>query len=145
MNGTPTLFRPGQVRYVCVNRKAIMHNLKHGTNYPTAIVVDNDDLFEFHTVRTTGDLSFDRSRTDLPATVFIKTRDEIVGYKQHHSEQSFLNLQFRNGFFTNLVRSFYSFMGYVPVANCLVDFKKLNRELSEPIVVQSEPKKNFPC
>lgn len=129
----PAIYRAGKLRQVCVNRKAIEYNMKHGTNYPTAIVVDDGRLHEYHTVRTSGDLSFDRNRTDLPAKVFIETRDEIVGYtNQHTDHQSFLNLEIPNGMWVSIKQWFYGVMGYVPIANCIVDFESLKQKLEKP-------------
>jgi len=129
----PTCFRAGKTRQVCVNRKAIEYNMKNGTNYPTTIVVDDGKLFEYHTVRANGDLSFDRHRTDLPAKVFIETRDEIVGYTNPHTEdQSFLSLNIPTGMWVGIKKRFYSFMGWVPLANCIIDFDGLKNRLEKP-------------
>lgn len=109
-----TFWRAGKTRQVCVNRKAIEYNMKHGTNYPTAIVVEDGQLFEYHTVRTNGDLSFDRNRTDLPAKVFIETRDEIVGYTNPYTDhQSFLALDIPTGMWVGIKKWFYGVMGVV--------------------------------
>lgn len=131
---SPTVcYRAGKLRQVCVNRKAIEYNMKHGTNYPTAIVVEDGRLHEYHTVRANGDLSFDRHRTDLPAKVFIETRDEILGYLNPHTDhQSFLNLNLPTGMWVGFKKWFYGVMGWVPVANCLVDFDGLRQKLEKP-------------
>lgn len=129
----PTSYRAGKLRQVCVNRKAIEYNMKHGTNYPTAIVVQDGQFHEYHTVRTSGDLSFDRHRTDLPAKVFIETRDEIVGYLNPYTDhQSFLNLDIPTGMWVGFKKWFYGVMGWVPVANCIVDFSGLRESLEKP-------------
>lgn len=128
-----TVFNAGKIRQVCVNRKAIEYNMKHGTNYPTAIVVENGKFHEYHTVRTSGDLSFDRNRNDLPAKVFIETRGEIVGFiDPFTNHRSFLNLEFPTGFWNNFKKRFYSIMGSTPVINCTVDFDTLKEELEKP-------------
>lgn len=142
----PTRYRSGKVRQVCVNRKSIEYNMKNGTNYPTTIVVEDGEFHEYHTVRVNGDLSFDRYRNDLPAKVFIETRDDIIGYvNPNTSHRSFLNLEFPTGFWFNIKKRFFSFMGATPVINCIANFESLKedleqpKKLSEPVVKQEEP------
>lgn len=145
-NMTPVRYRSGPIRQVCVNRKAIEYNLKNGTNYPTTIVVDNGQFHEYHSVYTVNSiLSFDRDRKDLPAKVFIETRDDIIGYvNPNTSHRSFLNLEFPTGFWFNIKKRFFSFMGATPVINCVANFESLKEELeqpkklSEPVVKQEE-------
>lgn len=68
-------FSPGTVRQICVRREAIQENIRSHRNFPTVVVVEHGKLQEFHAVTANGTLSFDPTRHDLPAKVFIETNE----------------------------------------------------------------------
>lgn len=116
-------FPAGQKRFVCVNRKAILHNLEHKTNFPTMIVVSGGLWWEFHEVEQQGRVSFDTSRDDLPAKVFIETIHKISGYRNVDTkDQSFLHLPIQPPRM-KLGERILRFLGYaapIPVVSCFM-------------------------
>jgi hypothetical protein len=113
-------FPAGKIRQVCVNRSAIQENMRTHKNYPTILVVEDGTSQEFHAVNTTGVLSFDITRTDLPAKVFIETADGFDAFIDPKAEQTFKGVE-REFFLTRMTRWMRSikqkFFG-LPVVSC---------------------------
>jgi hypothetical protein len=81
-------FPKGKKRFVHVNRQALEHNQRKGTNYPTLIVIEDGKKFEFHAVQSSGLLcNFECS--PLEAKVFMVTFDKITGYLDKTAPPSF--------------------------------------------------------
>lgn len=82
-------FPAGFRRYVHVNRHAIERNLQHGSNYPTVIVVDeNQKIHEFHAANFSG-LLMHGDKPGIEAKTFIITHQEIIGYVDPDSPSTF--------------------------------------------------------
>ena len=114
------VFPAGTTRFVCVNRQAIVANLKHNHSFPTTIVVENGKCHEFHEVKVSGSLKFDPARQDLPAKVFIETADEVIGVTDPAQEPTYLNYK-PVPILKRLGRKIKERLLYVPVVSCLVN------------------------
>lgn len=110
-------FPAGKVRQVCVNRPAIQENMRTNKKYPTILVVEDGDTKEFHAVNTTGVLSFDITRTDLPAKVFIETADGFDAFVDPNAEQTFKGVK-QEFFLIRWMRSIKKAFFGLPVISC---------------------------
>jgi hypothetical protein len=91
------IFPVGPKRYIHVNRHAIAWNLKHKTNYPTIIVIDeNKKAHELHSCLFTGFLG-PGSVPGIEAKTFVVTDHEIIGYMDMSAPPTFaLTMRKRN-------------------------------------------------
>lgn len=86
------MLKRGIYRQITVNKEAVGHNLKHGTNFPTAIVYEHGKPIECHAVKALEEtfLSFSTNTQQFPA-VFVGTVGEILIYHDRNTpHQSFL-------------------------------------------------------
>lgn len=82
-------FVAGKKRYIYVNKEAIEHNAREGTNFPTILVSDErGKKFEFHAVKFTGLLSCGLA-PGIQAKVFAITYDEIEAFIDNSAPPSF--------------------------------------------------------
>ena len=117
------------MRKICVNRSAIEYNLKHGTNYPTILVLQDNfgqTIQEFHVVKVTnGVLSFD---PNAEIKVCIESNSSLTAYRDNTCP-TFLNatnLKEDPQKFSFLVLAktkFLRTLGYVPVVSCFIPKK----------------------
>ncbi len=128
---SPVTFYSGSPRKICVNRTAIMHNLKHNTDYPTLMVINYEGtMHEFHAIKcenATVTFIFD-ANSDIK--VCGVTNDKIVGYTSKDAAyKSFLNTNFSehvslrkriwnqvSWFADKTLRG----LGYVPIVACMI-------------------------
>lgn len=110
-------FPAGKIRQVCVNRPAIQENMRTHKNYPTILVVEDGNAKEFHAVSTTGILSFDITRTDLPAKVFIETNEGFDAFLDPNAEQTFDGIR-REFFLARWGRSLKEAFFGLPIVSC---------------------------
>lgn len=115
-------FPAGKQRQVCVSKAAIEENVKTGKTYPTVLVVEDGKTYEFHAADVKGLLSFDATRTDIPAKVFIETDEEFSAYVDQDADQTFLNLPKKSNWWQRLKLRLYNakeaFLE-APIINCI--------------------------
>lgn len=102
-NRLSRIFPAGKTRFVCVNRSAIVANMKENKNYPTILVVEDGKIEEFHSADVEGIMKYE-DRTDLPAKVFVETTNEVIAYTDPAGESKFLGSATSNRFVAALKR-----------------------------------------
>ncbi len=123
---TTKLFKSGVRRYVCVNREAISHNLKHRRRFPTCIIVDEHGTqHEFHSVSMdAGLLKFDPQANVSGAKVFIETFNEIQGHVDEQTDDiSFLSLPQQSSKLYQLFAASWNAFLEAPVVSCFIPEK----------------------
>jgi hypothetical protein len=116
------VFPAGKRRFVCVNRLAIVENLRRSRNHPTVIVVEDGKESQFHAAQCNGLLRFAPLVEEAKAPVHVATDEEIIAYEFPEADGPFIPEGFQVRWSRRLSAMLDAFLGS-PIVSCFTGRK----------------------